>query len=446
MITISNLLNSKKIINSKFNFFYQFQKNEYIAFNARTMALAKISGEKYRQYENFIKHGKEIENNFTEELYEGGFLIEQDIDELQLLKYRLNKGRFSDEALLLTIAPTMECNFECIYCFEEDKTTEPMTEEVQKSLINFINTKLNKVKEISVDWYGGEPLLAFKTIQKLSEEIMNLCKEKNIKYSATMITNGFLLHKFEKEDFIDLNIRKIQVTIDGTKKVHDKRRMLKNGGSTYDTIMKNIKKFKDDIDIRIRINVDKTNGNNVNDLILEFQQSEFNNVFSSVGHIKSYNECYDNEMCFDIKEFSECLSKFNNESINLNYQNFYTLPMSCSYYCDADFINGFVIDNRGYIYKCWSDIGNIALSVDNLVGDKSKNITRYLQYMTYDSTEDKECRECKYLPLCMGGCPLDRINNTERCTKYKYILEKQLKQLLISEYKDSSDQIETNLG
>ena len=44
--------------------------------------------------------------------------------------------------------------------------------------------------------------------------------------------------------------------------------------------------------------------------------------------------------------------------------------------------------------------------------------------MLYDATEDAKCRECKFLPVCMGGCPNARLQNSEsRCTEMKHGLD-----------------------
>jgi len=50
-----------------------------------------------------------------------------------------------------------------------------------------------------------------------------------------------------------------------------------------------------------------------------------------------------------------------------------------------------------------------------------------LQYMLFDPTIASPCDKCNVLPLCMGGCPYKRIINNEKCSNYKYILEKCLK-------------------
>ena len=44
----------------------------------------------------------------------------------------------------------------------------------------------------------------------------------------------------------------------------------------------------------------------------------------------------------------------------------------------------------------------------------------YFDYMLYDPTEDEECKDCKLLPICMGGCPYQRVINKKRaCNRFK---------------------------
>ncbi len=42
------------------------------------------------------------------------------------------------------------------------------------------------------------------------------------------------------------------------------------------------------------------------------------------------------------------------------------------------------------------------------------------EYMLYDPTEDEECGRCKFMPICMGGCPHSRIENNQLCEQYRY--------------------------
>lgn len=68
--------------------------------------------------------------------------------------------------LNLVLVPTLNCNFDCPYCFENGKRGGIMSEDTIKDLLEFI--KGNKGKDnMSLTWYGGEPLLGLKVIDKI---------------------------------------------------------------------------------------------------------------------------------------------------------------------------------------------------------------------------------------------------------------------------------------
>jgi uncharacterized protein len=85
---------------------------------------------------------------FVDRLKPGGFVIDDDIDELALLKFAWDRRKYQSTALGLTVATTMLCNFSCPYCFEKPGkrvgrgTAAPkMSEEVQKRLLDFVASR-----------------------------------------------------------------------------------------------------------------------------------------------------------------------------------------------------------------------------------------------------------------------------------------------------------------
>ena len=87
------------------------------------------------------------------------------------------------------------------------------------------------------DWYAG--------YRGTFQELIELCEEKEITYSAGIITNGYLLTKENAERLKECQVGRVQITLDGPKEIHDVRRPLVNGNGTYDIIMKNIMDVKE---------------------------------------------------------------------------------------------------------------------------------------------------------------------------------------------------------
>ena len=56
-------------------------------------------------------------------------------------------------------------------------------------------------------------------------------------------------------------------------------------------------------------------------------------------------------------------------------------------------------------------ISQIFKGVDTLIGNKKKNVFKWL---AWDVFEREECLECDVLPICMGGCPFVGLRMTSK--------------------------------
>lgn len=82
---------------SNYNFFIEHDDDSYLAYNSRSNSLAIIEKENFRKYSDFVLIGKEIDDsNLVEKLKEGYFLIDDDVDELKILRFQMYKDRMSD--------------------------------------------------------------------------------------------------------------------------------------------------------------------------------------------------------------------------------------------------------------------------------------------------------------------------------------------------------------
>ena len=93
-------------------------------------------------------------------------------DETAALDALGRTGCSSGDTVDLTICPTMGCNFDCPYCFE-NHFPGVMTESVQDDVAGLAGRMLDEVgaEKLLVIWFGGEPLLAVDVIARLSERL-----------------------------------------------------------------------------------------------------------------------------------------------------------------------------------------------------------------------------------------------------------------------------------
>lgn len=424
---------------SKFNtfFLYDNQQDKYIAYNAMSNSLALIKSSNYKKYVDFEENGNEIDDEeLIKDFKKGAFLIEDDVDEFKQLKFSMYKSRFSSKFFSLTIAPTSDCNFRCIYCYEKNSLkNELMDKETQNSLIEWLENKINSIESFHVTWYGGEPLLAMDVIEKLSREFIKICNNNSVDYSAEIITNGYHLTEDIVNKLKKCKVSSVQITIDGNEKTHDKRRPLMGGQPTFKTIISNLTKLNGQIDkIALRINVDNKNINGVYELIDNLVSHGLNKTITPyLGHVDNCNNCYSEDFCLDFKEYCKEEFKFNDylksKGFGVSCSGHY--PSRIYNYCSADLNNSFVVNANGDLYLCWNDIGIEELMIGNVNQlDKVQHKGILFEYLIYDPTEDEECSKCNILPVCMGGCPNKRINKYEdRCSSPKYMLKTYLQDI-----------------
>lgn len=422
---------------SYYNFFfpYEYENRKYIAYNSLSNSMALIDEENYNKYLNFEKHGMNIsDESLFHSLKQGNFIINDDINEMDIIRHNMYASRFNTQSLSLTIAVTSDCNFRCIYCFEKDVINNYyMDEEIEKSIIEFVNKKSNTIGHFSVTWYGGEPLLNMKTIERLSEKFIEICNINNIVYSANIVTNGYNITKINLDLLKKYKVSSMQITIDGDEETHNLRRPLKNGYPTFRKIIDNLVILKDELfPVSLRINTDKTNYMNVENVLKILKENELTKViFPYIARVDSFDDYYDNANCLDMKEHIDNKIKFENLMLEYGYdmkeKNNY--PIRKNSICGCDRINTYVVAADGEMYKCWDDVGKKDVSIGNINNVKSKNINKtYFNCIMFDPIIEEKCGKCKYLPICMGGCVKKRIHNINLiCEETKSKFENRLR-------------------
>jgi len=147
-----------------------------------------------------------------------------------------------------TFEVTQKCNLRCKYCIyggfypnQRSHSNKEINFETARNAIDYIFdlVKKNYRQEIIIGFYGGEPLLNFKTVKKIVKYATEIFTNRAVRF--TMTTNGTLLSN-EIINYIIRNNFRILVSLDGPKKIHDSKRIFKNGKGSYEIIINNLKK------------------------------------------------------------------------------------------------------------------------------------------------------------------------------------------------------------
>jgi len=413
LISLPEFFDDTKLMQSShYNIFTpcNFKEGSDILFNPATGAFILIPSADARAIEanDFYK----IEPEMLEKYRERGLIVDDDGSlERSRLKFYHWKNKMSADSLSLTLIPTYLCNFACSYCYESvlkglNDDASRMSGAVCDSIVKLVENKIREgAKSISFEWYGGEPLLAKDIVESLSLRLIRLCKEKGVPYRNTIVTNGYLLDEETAKMLADIEISNAQITIDGTSEVHNKTRKLRNGEDTFDRIVENIKtacKYLKKIVVRVNISADNLGA-------AADVREYFREAIPDAANISVYPTIVintDYTYGADENEFQRHKDKFYRGDTWPE-----RMERRTGTHCMLNRASSFIIDCHGRVLKC-----GVFLGEDYVVGTLAKNgdiqyNQKYYDYVLYDPTEDPECKNCKHLPVCMGGCRPYRWKN-----------------------------------
>ncbi|MBQ9004410.1 MAG: radical SAM protein, partial [Eggerthellaceae bacterium] len=263
------------------------------------------------------------------------------------------------KSVSLTICPTMGCNFDCPYCFE-DHFARKMSAEVQDDVAALAERMMDAAhaKDISVTWFGGEPLLACDVIEALSERLQALVEERGGEYHAGIITNGYLLSQDVADMLGRCKVTSAQITIDGLGATHDATRHLAGGGPTFDRIIGNLRDAKLPFSVQVRHNVHDGNRHEMDEL-----QDFVNKLAEESGNDLAYYPApVSGSEVADERGEQVGLLCANDESEVSVRQEAGRFARGRGHYCGAHAIWSVGIDERGNLQKCWEAVDKPQLS------------------------------------------------------------------------------------
>lgn len=338
------------------------------------------------------------------------------IHEDKLLKMAHDSDVINTSYSSLIILPNLSCNLNCHYCYEKDKR-ESMSLVHEEALAHFLTKEIRNKKWLNIRWSGGEPLLSWSRVKRLSQHILDECNKSDCDYSASMITNGTLLSEDKVDDLLRYSIKAVQITLDGDSAIHDKIRHFKsNGQGTFGIIMQNIRQASRKIKIHLRINVDKNNISNIPHLFDEIANAHIDrdNVQLFCRPVMCSLARSPKTILFSPSEFLEIekyLLKLAKER-DLQYS-FHRGMGNRSFRCCMNAVEGFYISPNLLLYKCPMYIDyNKNHSIGYIGKDGNMKITNInevsvgIRNSPYD--EHSRCKKCKVLPICNGECIMQR--------------------------------------
>lgn len=188
---------------------------------------------------------------------------------MSLTRSALEKSLAANKLYLILLS-SEQCNFRCRYCYEDFRLGR-MEDAVVRGVKNLLSSRAEDLDLLNLGWFGGEPLLALDIIKDVQAHILSLFKaHPNLRLSAMMNTNAYLLTREVFTDLLALGITSYQIAFDGPGEWHDRKRVLPDGRGTFDRIWKNVSAMREvpgRFDVILRVHVDAENKTAVSEFI-----------------------------------------------------------------------------------------------------------------------------------------------------------------------------------
>lgn len=342
-----------------------------------------------------------------------GLAVEEGTDEIAAVFADYETAR-NDNVLALTISPTVACNLRCDYCFETEHPNRWQSDDEMDAIVRLVRRELRERQPsaFTVTWFGGEPLLHLRAIERMSRAFLGLASFGGVPYSASIITNGTRLTTEVAQRLRACRITAAQITLDGGRGSHEVLRIDRNGRGSFDAVMAGIESAVDVLDVVLRVHADRRSAPTIpglleeladrglTDVSLGFHRIEPPGIFEPAGPVA--------KRFLTAAEFARLEVGWLQDAALLGFRAIQTIdtdhgPTPCA----AVSPHHYSIEPGGRVNRCYADVAGPDpaghLDADGLVSIEDAAWRDYLP-------ADLGCADCAYLPLCVGGCPKARID------------------------------------
>lgn len=408
---------------SRFNIFVADYPNpgEHLVYNARTQALVKI-GQPLRDTLDRLRTLDVVPPDQVKDLFnlfKMGIIVKDDADEnerferfIEQKKYGIDRSHF-----IASILTTYNCNFACTYCFEESTRTsnQKLDRKTSDAAIAWLKKKIerHRMKQLVLNFYGGEPLLNQPELEYISLEMKPWCEARGVEFKVMLQTNGALLTKDLVRRYKEFGLYKAKVSLDGTREVNDKNRPVRGSGKgTFDTVVQNVIDAVDEIQVSIAMGYDNGDPAPVLELMEYFDgigilkkldgltYSPIHPGLGPKGHAEELvsPQCmsnYDTDKILGADRAIKAVMKEKGMRVKSG------LSVTMCPVTSGD--SGVTIDTQGSIYKCNAMLGHPELAVGTIYEDEYNDTHK--KFLSADNW--KKCdADCPYAPICNNGCRL----------------------------------------
>jgi uncharacterized protein len=374
-----------------------------ILYSTRRASVLRISEKSLQQIE-----AETLPEDDRETLESYGILVSDPAKERVEILGRFDEANRRSKKFTAIVVLNLDCNLACGYCFEEGvRGKHKMSAETIDLLVEWIEREhLAFGRKVSIEFYGGEPLLSMDLIRSIASRLKKTSNENGLPFEFHLVTNGTLLTRPDALELKSFGMKEVLITLDGPKDIHDRCRPFVSGkGSSFDVIIRNIQDITDITAVQIGGNFTRENYREFPRLLDhllavgitpdKLKSVRFSQVTGRIGDgaIPDYSSACN---CTDEEWLCEATVYLREEILKRGFPTPKPGPAGCM----VEFANDIVVNVDGTIYKCPVFVGREGFSIGNLQSGIVDGCCPYGP----DVWKREECLDCSYLPMCFGGC------------------------------------------
>ena len=369
--------------------------------------------------------------------------IRKEVDELRRFRI-LTTSEDEDERILSRIRALIpppaisvcylilseQCNLACKYCFlgnnNKDKRSrfsrDCMSEDTANRAVDFFIRQLqlsgnnfNEDNHPVIIFYGGEPLINFSTLVRVSEKINSLRSTVEcLKYAElSIVTNGTLLTSERLQILQKLGVA-IAISVDGFTEGENSMRVDISGRPVYSRILRALQLCNDHgVDVSLSVTLSEKTIESVSNLLnlldrYGIKSFGFNIMMSSDSFVlpRSYNEA---AAQFLIDAFVELRQRGIYEDRMM--RKLKSFASSQLYFSDCAATSGsqIVISPNGQVGICHGCLHNkqyFVTDIEDSMFDARIN-PAFIEWSQISPINNPDCLSCPALGICGGGCPIN---------------------------------------
>ena len=397
-------------------------EGEHLLYHTRTQALIKVGSEMkeilFRLKDPSLTVTPSQEEDIKR-LFHIGVVVRDEADDRERLerfmeqkKYGIDKSSF-----MATILTTYNCNFACTYCFEESTraSSQKLDSKTSDDIMVWLKRKVERlgVRSLDLNFYGGEPLLNQPMLEYIASTMKVWCEERGTKFKMMMQTNGALLTPELVDRYLMLGLYRVQVSLDGTREVHDRQRPMRGSGQgTFDLVIRNLQAVADKVNVMVAAGYDKGDPTGIIELLdyldkigllKKLKKFSYSPIHPTLGP-KGHTEQIVSPGCLNNYKTETLLQAESRIKEVMEKKGLFTKSGLSASMCPVTTGDGSVtIDTQGLIFKCNAMLGHPELAVGSIYEQEYND--RHHSFMAADAW--KKCdADCPYAPLCNTGCRL----------------------------------------